>query len=99
MFNGLSLACRLHRGPCEQHAQHLRQIVHDLQYIYGMELIHACQAIELRKLDGGFTQGIGTAKAYEAFRQTMPLYKNDRPLAPDVQKAFEFVKNGELLKI
>lgn len=93
-------------GSIEDHAnntplvaQHLRQIVHDLQYIYGMELIHACQAIELRKLDGGFTQGIGTAKAYEAFRQIIPLYKNDRPLAPDVQKAFEFVKNGELLKI
>ena len=78
--------------------QHLRQIVKDLQYIYGMELIHACQAIELRKQRDGFALGKGTAAAYEAFRRVIPLYTNDRPLAPDVKKAYEFVKSAAILK-
>ena len=93
-------------GSIEDHANntplvvsHLRSIVENLQYIYGMELIHACQAIELRKQQGEFHLGRGTAAAYEAFRKVMPLYRNDRPLAPDVKKAYEFVKSAELLKI
>ena len=91
-------------GSIEDHAnntplvvQHLRQIVQDLQYIYGIELIHACQAIELRKRQGGFTLGRGTAAAYEAFRRALPLYTNDRPLAPDVKKAYEFVRSAALV--
>lgn len=92
-------------GSIEDHAnntplvvQHLRQIVKNLQYIYGMELIHACQAIELRKRQGKFNLGKGTAAAYEAFRKELPLYTNDRPLAPDVKKAYEFVKSAALLR-
>jgi len=92
-------------GSIEDHSnntplvvQHLRQIVKDLQYIYGMELIHACQAIELRKQRDGFALGKGTAAAYEAFRRVIPLYTNDRPLAPDVKKAYEFVKSAAILK-
>ncbi|MCD8162195.1 MAG: hypothetical protein LUE09_01805 [Synergistaceae bacterium] len=63
-----------------------------------MELIHACQAIELRKRQGKFNLGKGTAAAYEAFRKELPLYTNDRPLAPDVKKAYEFVKSAALLR-
>ncbi|MDO4558726.1 MAG: aromatic amino acid ammonia-lyase [Planctomycetia bacterium] len=92
-------------GSIEDHAnntplvaRHLRQIVKNLQYIYGMELIHACQAIDLRKRQGDFTQGKGTAAAYRAFRETLSLYANDRPLAPDIKKAYEFVRSAALLK-
>ncbi len=92
-------------GSIEDHSnntplvvRHLRQIVKNLQYIYGMELIHACQAIELRKQKWAFTQGKGTTAAYDAFRRLIPLYTNDRPLAPDVEKAYEFVKSAAILK-
>ncbi|MEG2183113.1 MAG: aromatic amino acid ammonia-lyase [Cloacibacillus sp.] len=92
-------------GSIEDHAnnisivaQHLRQIVENLQYIYGMETIHACQAIDLRKMQEEFTLGKGTELAYQAFRKEIPLYTNDRPISPDIQKAFEFVKSGKLIK-
>lgn len=92
-------------GSIEDHSnntplvmQHLRQIVQDLQYIFGMELMHACQAIELRKQMGPFKLGRGTQAAYDAYRKIIPLYKNDRPLAPDVKKSYEFVKSAALLE-
>ena len=93
-------------GSIEDHAnntplvvQHLRQIVKNLQYIYGMELIHGCQAIDLRhKFIGEFKLGRGTELAYKEFRSEIPLYENDRPLAPDIKKAYEFIKSGRLIK-
>lgn len=93
-------------GSIEDHANNtplvvanLRQIVKNLQYILGMELMHACQAIELRKQIEGFVLGSGTQRAYEAFRKVIPLYTNDRPLSTDIKKSYDFVKNAAILKI
>ena len=32
------------------------------------------------------------------FRKRLPLYESDRPLSPDIKKAYEFIKEGVLLK-
>ena len=92
-------------GSIEDHAnntplvvQHLRQIVENLQYIYGMEMIHACQAIDLRhKFVGEFKLGRGTELAYNEFRKVVEVYDDNRPISPDIQKAFEFIKSGRLI--
>ena len=93
-------------GDIEDHAnntpyvvQKLRKIVDDMRYIYGTELIHAAQAIDLRKQSGTVKFGIGTEKIWKAFREKVAFYRNERPISPDIQKAYEFIKSGEILKI
>ena len=44
------------------------------------------------------TLGKGTGAAYAEFRKRLPLYESDRPLSPDIKKAYEFIKEGVLLK-
>lgn len=92
-------------GGIEDHAnnttlavQKLRRITDDLKYIYGMEMMHACQAVELRMREKNLRLGKGTGAAYAAFRERLPLYESDRPLSPDIKKAYEFIKDGILLK-
>ena len=70
-----------------------------MKYIYGMEMIHSCQAVRLRKRACDVRLGKGTSKAFEEFCKVVPLYENDRPISPDIQKAYEFIKSGILLKI
>ena len=91
-------------GDIEDHAnntpltvQHVRRIVENLQYIYGLELMHACQAVDLRLQRGGFKLGKGTRLAFEEFRRDVAFYKTDRPLAPDIQKACDFIKSRKLI--
>ena len=93
-------------GAIEDHAnntplavQKLRKAVDNMKYIYGMEMIHACQAIRLRKRNSDIPLGKGTSKAFGKFCEIIPLYENDRPISPDIRKAYEFVKSGALLEI
>lgn len=93
-------------GAIEDHAnntplavQKLRKAVDNMKYIYGMEMIHSCQAVRLRKRACDVRLGKGTSKAFEEFCKVVPLYENDRPISPDIQKAYEFIKSGILLKI
>lgn len=92
-------------GDIEDHAnnttlvvQKLRRIADDMRYIYGMEMMHACQAVELRMREKKLTLGKGTGAAFAEFRKRLPLYESDRPLSPDIKKAYEFIKDGVLLK-
>ena len=91
-------------GGIEDHAnntpfvvQKLRKAADNLAYIYGMELIHGCQAIDLRKRKSKIRLGRGTEAAWKAFRKEVALYENDRPISPDIQKAYEFIKDKILL--
>ena len=92
-------------GDIEDHAsnlplvtQKLAQMSDDLKYVYGMELIHACQAIDLRmRTNEKLRLGKATQKIWREFRKGIKLYESERPLAPDIQKAYEFVK--ELVNI
>jgi len=93
-------------GDIEDHAsnlplvtQKLAQMSDDLKYVYGMELIHACQAIDLRmRTNKKLKLGKATQKIWKEFRKGIKLYESERPLAPDIQKAYEFVKElGNLI--
>lgn len=91
-------------GGIEDHAnntplavQKLRKAADNLMYIYGMEMIHGCQAIDLRMRKGKIRLGKGTEAAWKAFRKEVALYENDRPISPDIQKAYEFIKSNSLI--
>jgi histidine ammonia-lyase len=62
-----------------------------------MEMIHGCQAIDLRMRKSSIRLGKGTEAAWKAFRKKVSLYENDRPISPDIQKAYEFIKSNVLL--
>lgn len=66
----------------------MRQIVENLQYIYGMELIHACQVIDLRQKKSAFKLGKGTEIVLKEFRKNVRFYENDRPEIPFITSCF-----------
>ena len=39
----------------------------------------------------------GHRGSVEGFRKKVSLYENDRPISPDIQKAYEFIKSNVLL--
>ena len=86
-------------GGIEDHATNAPLIIHrlcksirNLEYIFGMELMHAAQAVELRNERIGAIQlGRQTELEYLAFRRTVPFLQEDRALSDDIQRAFEFV--------
>lgn len=93
-------------GDIEDHAnntpfvmQKLRKIADNMCYIYATELIHAAQAIDLRMRAGNTKFGKGTEKIWTAFRKKVSFYENERPISPDIQAAYEFVKSCEILDI
>lgn len=72
--------------------EHLNKIVNDLYQIMGFELLHASQAIDLKKMkDPRLQLGQSTTLLYSNFRKTVPFLQKDRILTPDIKKAYEFI--------
>lgn len=94
-------------GTIEDHASNLPlicyklfQMLDNIYYIIGIEAMHACQAIDLRKQKRPEIHlGKGTGKAYEIIRRTLPFYDKDRNQSRDIQKVYHIVKSGELLQV
>jgi histidine ammonia-lyase len=93
-------------GEIEDHAnnlphvaQRVRRIVDNLKYILGMEAMHAAQAITLRRQKSpGLALGETTEAGYDEFRKEVPWYDKDRSISPDIEKAYQVVKSGRMLK-
>lgn len=90
-------------GTIEDHASNLPlacykifQMLDNIYYILGIEMMHATQAIDLR---GDVKLGRVTQKAYEVFRQSVDFYDRDRNISRDIKKAYEVIKSKKLLKI
>ena len=90
-------------GGIEDHASNLPlaaskalQIVDNLRYMIGIELIHAAQAVDLRAHP---SLGRVTSSVYRGFRETVPFYSEDRNISVDIQKAYNFVSCGQMLRI
>lgn len=71
------------------------EIMGNLRRVIAMELMCACQAIDLR--DGKDSLGIGTRAAYEAVRSVCPMLKEDRPLYEDINRCEDLLQGGILL--
>ena len=69
--------------------------------VLAFELLTACQAIDLRRREGKCGQGLSSAlqAVYDAVRNEVPFYDEDREIAPDIQKIEALVRSGRLQKL
>jgi histidine ammonia-lyase len=74
-------------------ARHAREILENAQTVLAIELLCACQGIDLR----GCAPGPRTGKVYRLLRGRVPRLDEDRPLDGDIAAALELVRGGELL--
>ncbi|SDY75984.1 HAL/PAL/TAL family ammonia-lyase [Tindallia californiensis] len=72
------------------------KIVDNIWWILAIELLHASQAIDLRKAT---KLGKGTKPVYEAVRKAVPFLEQDRNLTKDIETVYCLLKNGNLLNI
>ncbi|PAB59315.1 HAL/PAL/TAL family ammonia-lyase [Anaeromicrobium sediminis] len=90
-------------GDIEDHAnntplvvQKTTKIVDNLFYILGIELMHAAQAMDLRKVEKA---GKYTKKVWEAFRKEVSFLEEDRNLSVDINKSYNFIKSKKIIDI
>jgi histidine ammonia-lyase len=76
--------------------QKTERILDNLEYIVGIELMVASQAIDLL---GHPQLGKGTEKAYQLLRNVIPKLETDRILKDDIENAKKLVASGEILKV
>lgn len=76
-------------------ARKAKEIMGNVRRVLSMELMCACQAIDLRK-DLGL--GLGTQPAYDELRKVCAHLDADRPLYEDINRCEEVLINGKLVK-
>jgi histidine ammonia-lyase len=73
----------------------LRQVLKNLERILAIEALCAAQALELR---APLKPGPVTSTILKRIRRDVPFTEKDRFLAPDLRKAEELVRTGELVR-
>jgi len=74
-------------------AARVSQIVDDLYYITGLELMHAAQAVDLRRrANPSLALGRGTSTLRTSYREVVPFLDQDRPLTPDIEASYQFLR-------
>jgi histidine ammonia-lyase len=69
---------------------HMRQLVGNLYELSSFQLLHAAQAVDLRK---GFTMGERTRKMHAAYRNVVAFVEKDRIFTSDIQRGVELLRN------
>ncbi|MFO0724844.1 MAG: histidine ammonia-lyase [Myxococcota bacterium] len=75
-------------------ARKARTVVENTGYVLAVELLAACQAIDLI----GLTPGRGAHAAHQALRRLVPTLVEDRVLSKDIERAREFIVDGRLVQ-
>jgi histidine ammonia-lyase len=90
----LSLAGQIedHSSNATMEAAKVRRIIDNLYYMMGIELMHAAQAVDLRKL---CKLGKKTSELYNDYRQVISFLDEDRNLSIDIEQSYQFLKNYE----
>jgi len=74
---------------------HIGRLVDNLYYIVGMELMHAAQAVDLRRRAvPSLALGRESSRLLMAYRAVVPFLEQDRPLTDDIRKSREFLLMG-----
>ncbi len=73
-------------------ARKARSVLENVQNVLAIELLCACQAVDL--LEGPERLSPATRPAYEALRARIPFTEADRVLYPDIEKARELIAEG-----
>ncbi|QSX07110.1 histidine ammonia-lyase [Sedimentibacter sp. zth1] len=76
-------------------ARKSREIMTNVRRVLAMEIMCACQAIDLR---GNKGLGVGTKMAYDTIRDLVPMLKEDRPLYEDINKCESVIINQNIIK-
>lgn len=76
-------------------ARKARSIMENARRVVAMEMMCACQAIDLR---GNKGLGKGTEPVYDALRKLVPMLEEDRPLYEDINKCESLIINGEIIE-
>src|SRR5258707_14114731 len=77
-------------------ARRLERMLHNLRHILAIELLCACQGIDLL---APLQTGALAKKAYDAVRAASPKVTADRPLAPDINAVATLVAQGTIARI
>jgi histidine ammonia-lyase len=77
-------------------ARRLERMLHNLRHILAIELLCACQGIDLL---APLQTGTLAKKAYDAVRGVSPKVTADRPLAPDINATFDLIATDAISKI
>ncbi|HPM25362.1 MAG TPA: histidine ammonia-lyase, partial [Phycisphaerae bacterium] len=78
-------------------ARHAREILENVRRVIAIELMTACQAIDLRP-DGSRRLGRGTARAYREVRRVVPMVVHDRESTHDVEALVGLIESGRLIE-
>jgi histidine ammonia-lyase len=70
-------------------ARRLGELVEDLYPLSSLQLLHAAQAVGLRK---GFHQGSGTRALLEGYRAHVPFVDQDRILTEDIEAGAQYLR-------
>jgi histidine ammonia-lyase len=74
-------------------ANRLRRIVDNLYGVLGIELMHAAQAVDLRRqVDPSLKLGVGSERLFTDFRKHVSFLDRDRPLTPDIAAATRYLR-------
>ena len=74
-------------------ARRLERMLHNLRHIVAIELLCACQGIDLL---APLQTGALARKAYEAIRAKSTKVQQDRPLAPDMEAIYSLIAKGAI---
>lgn len=76
-------------------ARKAREIMENVRRVLAMEIMSACQGIDLR---GNKGLGDGTKGVYEAVRNLVPKLTEDRALYEDINKCEQLIIDGTIIK-
>jgi len=71
------------------------QLLGNVECVLGIELLAACQGIELLH-EQGLTSTAPLEHVFRTVREKVPFYDKDRFLKPDIDAALSFVRDGTL---
>ncbi|SDI20123.1 histidine ammonia-lyase [Desulfosporosinus hippei] len=77
-------------------ARKARSIIENTGHVLGMELLAACQGLDLRSGKENLTLGKGSESAYRLVRSKVATLKEDRVMYMDINLAKELVISGKL---
>lgn len=77
-------------------ARKAKDIMENVRRVLAMEIMCACQGIDLR---GNKGLGKGTAPVYDAVRECVPVLTEDRPLYEDINKCEELVIDNTIIDV
>ena len=80
-------------------ARKAKDIFNNAKSVVGMELMLACQAIDLNKSDANKALGVGTKVAYDSIRELIPALETDRITYVDMHKAIDLIQDSFVAKV